>query len=38
MSFKIERMYGLMLALLMLVFLVNTMLRHLRARIGAPAI
>ena len=38
MSFKIERMYGLMLALLMLVFLVNTMLRHLRVRIGAPAI
>jgi NitT/TauT family transport system permease protein len=38
MSFKIERMYGLMLALLMLVFLVNTMLRNLRARIGAPAI
>ena len=38
MSFKIERMYGLMLALLILVFLVNTMLRHLRVRIGAPAI
>jgi hypothetical protein len=38
MSFKIERMYGLMLALLMLVFLVNAMLRHLRVRIGAPAI
>jgi hypothetical protein len=38
MSFKIERMYGLMLALLILVFLVNGMLRHLRVRIGAPAI
>ena len=38
MSFKIERMYGLMLALLILVFLVNAMLRHLRVRIGAPAI
>jgi NitT/TauT family transport system permease protein len=38
MSFKIERMYGLMLALLILVTVINAMLRHLRGRIGAPAI
>ncbi len=38
MSFKIERMYGLMLVLLILVFLVNAVLRHLRVRVGAPAI
>jgi NitT/TauT family transport system permease protein len=38
MSFKIERMYGLMLALLILVTVINAMLRHLRSRIGAPAI
>jgi NitT/TauT family transport system permease protein len=38
MSFKIERMYGLMLALLILVTVINAMLRHLRVRIGAPAI
>jgi NitT/TauT family transport system permease protein len=38
MSFKIERMYGLMLALVILVIALNTLLRHLRVRIGAPAI
>jgi NitT/TauT family transport system permease protein len=38
MSFKIERMYGLMLALVILVIAVNAMLRHLRVRVGAPAI
>ena len=36
-SFKIERMYGLMLALVILTMLVNTLLQHLRVRIGAPA-
>jgi NitT/TauT family transport system permease protein len=38
MSFKIERMYGLMLALVILVIALNAMLRHVRVRIGAPAI
>jgi NitT/TauT family transport system permease protein len=38
MSFKIERMYGLMLALVILVIIVNAILRHVRGRIGAPAI
>jgi NitT/TauT family transport system permease protein len=37
-SFKIERMYGLMLSLILLVILINGLLRRLRARIGvAPA-
>jgi NitT/TauT family transport system permease protein len=38
MSFKIERMYGLMLALVILVIALNGLLRHRRVRIGAPAI
>jgi NitT/TauT family transport system permease protein len=37
MSFKIERMYGLMLALVILTILINAMLRHLRIRVGVPA-
>jgi len=38
MSFKIERMYGLMLMLVLLVMVINAMLRHVRVRIGAPAL
>jgi NitT/TauT family transport system permease protein len=38
MSFKIERMYGLMLALVILAIVINATLQHLRVRIGAPAI
>jgi NitT/TauT family transport system permease protein len=37
MSFKIDRMYGLMLALVILTILINAMLRHLRIRVGALA-
>jgi len=37
MSFNIERMYGLMLALVLLTIVINAALRHLRARIGATA-
>lgn len=37
MSFKIDRMYGLMLALIILTIIINAMLRHLRVRVGAPA-
>jgi NitT/TauT family transport system permease protein len=36
-SFNIERMYGLMLALVLLTIVINAALRHLRARIGATA-
>ena len=36
-TFQIERMYGLMLALSLLVIGVNTGLRHLRTLIGVPA-
>src|SRR6516165_4043940 len=34
-SFRIERMYGLMLALVILTMVVNAVLRHARVRIGA---
>jgi NitT/TauT family transport system permease protein len=37
MSFKIDRMYGLMLALVLLTIIINATLRHLRTRVGAPA-
>jgi NitT/TauT family transport system permease protein len=37
MSFKIERMYGLMLALVILTMLINAVLRHVRVRFGVPA-
>jgi NitT/TauT family transport system permease protein len=36
-SFKIDRMYGLMLILVLLTIIVNSMLRRLRVRVGAPA-
>ena len=36
-SFRIDRMYGLMLALVILTMLINAVLRHMRVRIGAPA-
>jgi NitT/TauT family transport system permease protein len=36
-TFQIERMYGLMLALALLVIGVNTSLRHLRMHLGASA-
>jgi NitT/TauT family transport system permease protein len=36
-SFRIDRMYGLMLALLILTMFINAVLRHVRLRIGAPA-
>ena len=36
-SFRIERMYGLMLALVILTMFINAVLRHVRVRIGAPA-
>jgi NitT/TauT family transport system permease protein len=36
-SFRIERMYGLMLALVALTMFINAGLRHVRVRIGAPA-
>jgi NitT/TauT family transport system permease protein len=36
-SFRIERMYGLMLALVILTMFINAVLRHARVRIGAPA-
>jgi NitT/TauT family transport system permease protein len=37
MSFKIDRMYSLMLILILLTIVVNAMLRHLRILVGAPA-
>jgi len=36
-SFRIERMYGLMLALVILTMVVNAVLRQVRVRIGVPA-
>src|SRR3984893_7962838 len=36
-SFRVERMYGLMLALVILTMFINAVLRHVRVRIGAPA-
>ena len=36
-SFRIERMYGLMLALVILTMFINAVLRHVRVRVGAPA-
>jgi NitT/TauT family transport system permease protein len=36
-SFRIDRMYGLMLALVILTMFINAVLRHVRLRIGAPA-
>src|ERR1700719_1276636 len=36
-SFRVERMYGLMLALVILTMFINAVLLHVRVRIGAPA-